>query len=113
MRSSSRRRRQERGLNDAEAVNSASRALFVGQRGDFRDRAYQDQVDRASCLHLLVAAVGTWTTPYLADAISTHLAEGQNIPDELLAHLSPIAWEPAREPPRSIHLQSGQCSATG
>ena len=88
------RRRQERGLNDGEAVNSASRALFVGQRGEFRDRAYQDQVHRASCLHLLVAAIGAWTTPYLADAIATHRAEGQDIPDKLLAHLSPIAWEP-------------------
>jgi TnpA family transposase len=57
------RRRQERGLNDGEAVNSASRAIFVGQRGEFRDRAYQDQVHRASCLHLLVAAIGAWTTP--------------------------------------------------
>jgi TnpA family transposase len=88
------RRRQERGLNDGEAVNSASRALFVGQRGEFRDRAYQDQVHRASCLHLLVAAIGAWTTPYLADAIAAHRAEGQDVPDKLLAHLSPIAWEP-------------------
>jgi hypothetical protein len=62
------RHRQERGLNDGEAVNSASRAIFVGQRGEFRDRAYQDQVHRASCLHLLVAAIGAWTTPYLAQS---------------------------------------------
>jgi hypothetical protein len=34
------RHRQERGLNAGEAVNSASRAIFVGQRGEFRDRAY-------------------------------------------------------------------------
>ena len=33
------RRRQERGLNDGEAVRRASRAVFVGQRGEFRDRA--------------------------------------------------------------------------
>ena len=88
------RHRQERGLNDGEAVNSASRALFVGQRGEFRDRAYQDQVHRASCLHLLVAAIGAWTTPYLADAIVALRAEGEDVPDELIAHLSPIAWEP-------------------
>jgi len=85
------RHRQERGLNDGEAVNSASRALFVGQRGEFRDRAYQDQVHRASCLHLLVAAIGAWTTPYLADAIAALRAEGEDVPDELIAHLSPIA----------------------
>src|SRR5439155_25622115 len=83
-----------RGLNDGEAVNSASRALFVGQRGEFRDRAYQDQVHRASCLHLLVAAIGAWTTPYLADAIAALRAEGEDVRDELIAHLSPIAWKP-------------------
>jgi Tn3 transposase DDE domain len=92
------RRRQERGLNDMEAVNSASRAIFVGQRGEFRDRAYQDQVHRASCLHLLIAAIGAWTTPYLADGITALRAEGEDIPDELIAHLSPIAWEPVNSP---------------
>ncbi|MBV9544275.1 MAG: Tn3 family transposase [Chloroflexi bacterium] len=83
------RRRQERGLNDGEAVNSAGRAIFVGQRGEFPDRAYQDQVHRASCLHLLVAAIGAWTTPYLADVIAELRAEGEDISDELIAHLSP------------------------
>jgi len=51
--------RQEHGLNDGEAVNSASRAILVGQRGEFRDRTCQDRVHRASCLHLLVAAIAT------------------------------------------------------
>jgi TnpA family transposase len=88
------RRRQERGLNDGEAVNSAARAIFVGQRGEFRDRVYQDQVHRASCLHLLVAAIAAWTTPYLADAIDSLRAEGEVVPDELIAHLSPVIWEP-------------------
>jgi hypothetical protein len=41
-----------------------------------------------------VAAIGAWTTPYLADAIAAHRAGGQDVPDKLLAHLSPIAWEP-------------------
>jgi TnpA family transposase len=86
------RRRQQRGLNDGESVNSIARALFTGQRGEFRDRAFQDQVHRASCLHLLIAAIGAWTTPHLADAIAVTRAEGQAIPDEYLAHLSPLAW---------------------
>ena len=30
----------------------------------------------------------------MADAIAAHRAEGQDVPDKLLAHLSPIAWEP-------------------
>ncbi len=86
------RRRQQRGLNDGEAVNSISRAIFIGQRGEFRDRAFQDQVHRASCLHLLIAAIGAWTTPHLADAIAALRAEGHEIPDEYIAHLSPLAW---------------------
>jgi TnpA family transposase len=86
------RRRQQRGLNDGEAVNSIARALFTGQRGEFRDRDFQDQVHRASCLHLLIAAIGAWTTPHREDAIATLRAEGEEIPDEYLAHLSPLAW---------------------
>jgi TnpA family transposase len=81
------RRRQERGLNDGEAVNSASCAIFIGQRGEFRDRAYQDQVHRASCLHLVVAAIAAWTT-YLADAIEALRAEDEDVPEELIAHTS-------------------------
>jgi hypothetical protein len=38
--------------------------------------------------------MAAWTTPYLADAIETRRAEGEDVPDELIAHLSPVAWEP-------------------
>lgn len=87
------RRRQRRGLNDGEAVNSIARAVFTGQRGELRDRVFQDQVHRASCLHLLIAAIGAWTTPYLADAVDALQAEGEAVSTEHLAHLSPLAWE--------------------
>jgi len=87
------RHRIERGLNKGELVNSAGRALFIGQRGEFRDRAVQDQVHRASCLNLLIAAIAAWTTAYLGDAIAAVRAEGVDIPETYLAHISPIAWE--------------------
>jgi len=83
----------QRGLNKGELVNSAARTLFFGQRGEFRDRAFQDQVHRASCLHLLIAAIAAWTTPYLEDAIAAVRADGVDVPEEYLAHISPIAWE--------------------
>jgi len=85
--------RVQRGLNKGELVNSAARTLFFGQRGEFRDRAFQDQVHRASCLHLLIAAIAAWTTPYLEDAIAAVRAEGIDVPEEYIAHISPIAWE--------------------
>lgn len=87
------RKRVQRGLNRSEAVNSIARALFSGQRGELRDRLFQDQVHRASCLHLLIAAIGAWTTPYLATAVEKLRAEGEDIPDEYLTHLSPLIWE--------------------
>lgn len=83
----------QRGLNRSEAVNSIAQALFSGQRGELRDRLFQGQVHRASCLHLLIAAIGAWTTPYLAAAVEKRRAEGEDIPDEYLAHLSPLVWE--------------------
>ena len=49
----------------------------MGQRGEFRDRAFQDQVHRASCLHLLIAAIGAWNTPHIAAAIEQLRAEGE------------------------------------
>ena len=67
--------------------------MFSGQRGELRDRRFQDQVHRASCLHLLIAAIGAWTTPYLAAAVEQVRAEGEAIPDEYLTHLSPLVWE--------------------
>lgn len=87
------RHRIEQGLNKGELVNSAGRALFIGQRGEFRDRAFQDQVHRASCLNLLIAAIAAWTTAYLGDAIAAVRAAGVDILEEYLAHISPIAWE--------------------
>jgi hypothetical protein len=57
-------------------------------------RAYHDQLHRASLLHLLVAAIAAWTTPYVADAIDAVRADGDDMPEALIAHLSPVAWEP-------------------
>ena len=87
------RRRAQRALNEGQAVHSIARGLFMGQRGEFRDRAFQDQVHRASCLHLLIAAIGAWNTPHIAAAIEQLRAEGDDVPEEYLAHISPLTWD--------------------
>src|SRR5262249_19525231 len=43
-----------------------------------RDRAYQDQVHRANCLHLLVAAIGAWTALRLILSVGKWLAWQRN-----------------------------------
>jgi hypothetical protein len=55
------------------------------------DAEYQRH--RASGLNLVVAAIVLWNTVYLERAISLFRSNGQLLPDELLAHLSPLGWE--------------------
>jgi TnpA family transposase len=54
------RRRILIGLNKGEALHVLARLLFFGRLGELRDRALEDQMHRASCLHLLMAAIATW-----------------------------------------------------
>ncbi len=51
------RRRILIGLNKGEALHALAHQLFFGRLGELRDRAFEDQIHRASCLHLLMAAI--------------------------------------------------------
>ncbi|HMD65971.1 MAG TPA: Tn3 family transposase, partial [Stellaceae bacterium] len=53
---------------------------------------YENQQHRASGLNLLVTAIILWNTRYLNRAIAA-LREVEEVPDHLLAHLSPLGWE--------------------
>lgn len=86
------RRRIERRLDRHESANALGRAVFFGRRGVMRDRAFQDQMHRASCLVIVMAAIIAWNTVYLMDAISALRAKGEDISDELLTHIAPLGW---------------------
>jgi Tn3 transposase DDE domain len=87
------RRRVTIGLNKGEAKNALSRAVCFHRRGMVHDRTFDDQRLRAGGLNLVVAAIVYWNTVYLEQAVATLSASGLEIPDELLQHLSPLAWE--------------------
>lgn len=87
------RRRVHRGLAKGEAKHALERALFFGRRGELWERAFRDQVYRASCLQLLVAAIGAWNTVYLGQSLAALEVEGQGVPAEFLPHVSPLGWE--------------------
>ena len=61
------RRKIHRGLNKGEAMNGLARALFLGKRGEFRERGIQDQLQRASALNILINAISVWNTVYLSE----------------------------------------------
>jgi hypothetical protein len=86
------RRDTGRELNKGESRNSLARAVFLHRLGEIRDRTYENQQHRASGLNLLVTAITLWNTRYLNRAIAA-LRETEDVPDHLLAHLSPLGWE--------------------
>ena len=79
-------------LNKGESRNSLARAVFIHRLGEIRDRTYENQQHRVSGLNLLVTAIILWNTRYLEHAAAT-LRQVEEIPDHLLAHLSPLGWE--------------------
>jgi TnpA family transposase len=120
------RRRVLIGLNKGEALHALARQLFFGRLGELRDRAFEDQMHRASCLHLIMAAIAAWNTVYLTKAIETLRKRGEAIPEATVAHIAPLGWEHIRligdyhfapQPGRSLenlrplHLQKGEESA--
>lgn len=86
------RRRIQRGLNKGEAMNALARAIFFGKHGELRERALQDQLQRASALNLIINAISVWNTVYLTQAIEHSKTTGK-YREELLPHISPLGWE--------------------
>ncbi|HVJ48984.1 Tn3 family transposase [Desulfitobacterium sp.] len=86
------RRRIHRGLNKGEAMNALARAIFFGKFGELRERALQDQLQRASALNIIINAISVWNTVYLTKAIELNKGK-ENFNEELLEHISPLGWE--------------------
>lgn len=55
--------------------------------GEIRDRTYENQLDRASGLSLLITTIILWSTRYLSRAIAALREAGD------LAHPSPLRWQ--------------------
>lgn len=87
-------RRQRLGLNKGEAVHALGRALFAtGQGEELSERDVDAQMNRASSLMLLVSAISAWNMVYLDKVVKTLRAEYEEVPEEILPHISPLGWE--------------------
>jgi TnpA family transposase len=87
------RRRSHGGLNKGESHHSLKRAVFFSRLGELRDRTFENQSYRASGLNLVAAAMILWNAVYLAQAAGALRAQGEIVPDDLLAHVAPLGWE--------------------
>ena len=87
------RRHIGRALNRGESEHAIGRDLFFGQQGIFRERAYEAQLNRATCLSLLINAIVVWNTRYMMQALDHVRATGYPVDDDDLTYLSPVLWD--------------------
>ncbi len=87
------RRRIGRQLNKGESLHALRPDLHYAQQGTIAVPHLADQAEQAWCLTMLTNAVITWTTEYYQLAVKDLRAGGRDVPDELLAHISPAHSE--------------------
>jgi TnpA family transposase len=79
-----------RELNKGEASLDLSRFLSFGKEGVLRGREFGDQVHTFSCLSVLHNAVVAWNMIQIGDIVGQLRAEGHEIDDETLSHVTPL-----------------------
>jgi len=87
------RRRILIGLNKGESMNGMGRAVYFGRRGQFWENELQEQLQKSSCLTLILNAIVIWNTKYLKKAWEYYEKNNPGIDKNLLKHVSPINWE--------------------
>ncbi len=90
LRSEELRRRVLLGLNKGELLHALARKLFFGRPGEIRDRTYEDQLNAASSLNLLLACIIVWNTVHIQACVKKLRADGQEVADSDLRHISPL-----------------------
>lgn len=87
------RRRCHAGLNKGEQRHALAQAIYTFRQGRVIDRSHEAQQYRASGLNLVIAAIVYWNSIYMSDAVAHLRSAGDAVPDDLLAHTSPVGWE--------------------
>jgi hypothetical protein len=72
--------------------NALGRAVFFNRLGEMH-RSFENQRYRASGLNLVTAAIVLRNTVYLERPIQVIKERGQPVDENLLQHVSPLAWE--------------------
>ena len=87
------RRKITRQLNKGESLHALRRDLHYAQQGTISKPHLADQTEQAWCLTVLTNSVITWTTEYYQLAVQQLRGQGRDVPDEILAHISPAHSE--------------------
>jgi TnpA family transposase len=87
------RRKVSRQLNKGESLHALRRDLHYANQGAIEKAHLEQQTEQAWCLTVLTNAVVTWSTEYYSLAVAELRAQGRDVPDEVLAHISPAHSE--------------------
>ncbi|MBF0552661.1 MAG: Tn3 family transposase, partial [Deltaproteobacteria bacterium] len=77
-------------LNMGESHHTLARFLFFGEQGELRRQDYYQQMNRITCLSLLINAVICWNTLKLQDILAQLEQEGKTISNETRKHVTPM-----------------------
>ena len=74
-----------------ELLHSLANDVHFSKQGELRDRTYEDQLNAASSLNLLLAAIVCWNTIHIQACLKKLRADGYQVNDEDLRFLSPLS----------------------
>jgi TnpA family transposase len=87
------RRRVRRGLLKGEQLHALARQVHYGKQGQTDGRNLQQQMSRASCLVLILAAIIYWQILEIDDVLRHWDPAEAGVEPSLLTHISPIRWD--------------------
>jgi len=87
------RRRIGSQLNKGEKLHTLRAHLHSANRGRIRKKYPLEHLNQANCLNLITNAITVWNTVYMQAAIEHLKAQGHEITEEALSHLSPARFE--------------------
>jgi len=85
------RQRIQMQLNRGEHRHQLGPYVFFANRGEIRSGDYVEIMNKATCLSLLSNAILVWNTAHLDRAVERLRHAGEEVLDEDLAHISPLA----------------------
>jgi TnpA family transposase len=87
------RQQETKELNKGEASHKLDRFLAFGKEGAFTGREFYDQLHTSSCLAILHNAVIAWNLDQIPQVVAKLRAEGHQISDAILSHVTPLIWK--------------------
>lgn len=65
------RKEVQKMLNKGESINSVARLMFFGKHGRLNETTIENQLEKASCLNILLSSLIIWNSRYLEKIYST------------------------------------------